>query len=334
MGKRLVMPSMFGSAVPTFDANAISGGLAFLQSELEKVDPTLRKPLTSTTYPRDISIQSGGGWVEATSATNVDYAVSGGQSGAIGGVQNQIRRIQANVGKDLFKVLPYEITMGIKYVDVQRGAVAGRSIEQIYDTGIRLDYDKFMDINTYVGHKSYGTQGLTNQDGVTPVAVPNGTAGSTSWAQKTPLEILKDVNEAILAGWAGSQYDQRGIPNHLLIPPKQFAYIVNTIISIAGVNGGISILKYLEDNNIAKAKGVNLFIGECRWCEGAGTGSTDRMIAYVNDEYFVGMDVPVPLTRAMTQPSVGTASYESLYVSNVGQVKVHYIEPFVYRDGI
>ena len=46
------------------------------------------------------------------------------------------------------------------------------------------------------------------------------------------------------------------------------------------------------------------------------------------------MDVPVPMSRVMTQPNVGTASYDSLYMANVGQVKIHYFEPFIYRDGI
>lgn len=332
MGKRIMIPSMYGNAVPTFDAAAISSGMAFLVSELEKIDPKLREPLTSTTYPRDIEIQSGGGWVEATSAMNVDFSATG--QGEIGGIQNNIRRIQADISKDLFKVMPYEISMGVKYVDVQRGAVTGRSIEQVYDTGIRLDYDKFMDANTYIGQEKYGTQGLVNQKDVTAVAVSTGASGQTMWDKKTPEEILKDINEAIMSGWAKSQYDQSAIPNHILIPPKQYTHLVSTSLTVAGVTGGISILEYLLQNNIAKNKGVDLFIGDCRWCEGIGVGSKDRLVAYVNDSRFVGMDVPVPLTRAMTQPSVHTASYESLYVSNVGQVKVHYVEPFVYRDGI
>ena len=263
---------------------------------------------------------------------NVDFSATG--QGEIGGIQNNIRRIQADISKDLFKVMPYEISMGVKYVDVQRGAVTGRSIEQVYDTGIRLDYDKFMDANTYIGQEKYGTQGLVNQKDVTAVAVSTGASGQTMWDKKTPEEILKDINEAIMSGWAKSQYDQSAIPNHILIPPKQYTHLVSTSLTVAGVTGGISILEYLLQNNIAKNKGVDLFIGDCRWCEGIGVGSKDRLVAYVNDSRFVGMDVPVPLTRAMTQPSVHTASYESLYVSNVGQVKVHYVEPFVYRDGI
>ena len=318
----------------TYDANAVSSGLAFLESELEKRDPMLREPLTNTTYPRDIVIESGGGWVEATSAINVDYSVTGGEADGVGGVQNNIRRIQADLSKDLYKVLPYEVSRSVKIQDQLRGAVTGRSIEQIYDDGIRLDYDKFMDLNTYVGQSRYGTTGLINNPDVTAQSVATGAGGGTTWATKTPTEILNDIDDMIVAGWAASEYDNRAIQNHILIDPANFAYINRTMVSVNGYPTPVSIMTYLMDNNIAKAKGVDLFIGECRFCVGAGVGATNRMVGYVNEKRFVGMDVPVPLTRVMTQPNVHTGSYDSLYMANVGQVKVHYVEPFTYRDGI
>ncbi|MBO6203364.1 MAG: DUF2184 domain-containing protein [Selenomonas sp.] len=318
----------------TMDASAISSGLAFLESELEKLDPTLREPLTNTTYPRDIEIESGGGWVEATSAFNVDYGVTGGEADGVGGIQNNIRRIQADISKDLYKVLPYEVSMSIKIQDQLRGAVTGRSIEQMYDDGIRLDYDKYMDINTYLGQQAYGTTGLLNSPDITPASVVTGAAGGTAWRTKTPEEILADIDDAILAAWQAAQYDNSAIPNHILIDPANFAYINRTVFAANGATAPVSLLKYLLENNIAKAKGVDFFIGECRFCEGAGVGSTNRMVMYVNHRRFVGMDVPVPLGRVMTQPNISTASYDTLYMANVGQVKIHYTEPFIYRDGI
>lgn len=62
---------------------ATAGGLAFLVGELEKRDPKLREPLTSVTYPRDIYINTGGGWVESTSNYDVSYANTGGEDGGI-----------------------------------------------------------------------------------------------------------------------------------------------------------------------------------------------------------------------------------------------------------
>lgn len=329
-----IAPSRGAMDAMTFDASAVSSGLAFLVSELEKMDPLLREPLTSTTYPRDINIESGGGWVEATSAFNVEYGVTGGQADGVGGVQNNIRRIQADFSKDLYKVMPYEVAMSVKIQDQLRGAVTGRSIEQVYDDGIRLDFDKYMDINTYLGQSQYGTTGIVNDPNITAVSVAQGASKQTTWKSKTPEEILQDINNAILDAWKAAQYDNSAIPNHILIDPANFAYLNMTPLTVAGVQGGISIMKYLTENNIAAQKGVDLFIGECRFCEGAGSGSTNRLVAYRNEKRFVGMDVPVPMSRVMTQPNIQTASYDSLYMANVGQVKIHYYEPFIYRDGI
>ena len=324
--------SSFGaSPIMTMDATAIAGGMAFLQSELEKIDPMLREPLTSTTYPRDIEIVTGGGWVETTSVMNVDYAVAGGQTDAIGGVQNSIRRIQANVSKDVYKTFPYEIAMSIKFQDLQRGNVTPRSIEQIYDDGIRLDYDKFMDLMVYQGNSAYNVAGLVNDSNVTAGSVATGAGASTLWKNKTPDEILYDVNKIIVDAWTASQYDQSAVPNHILIDPANYAYIASTKVSTAADK---TILEFLLDNNIAKQKGVNLFIGESRFCIGAGSGSTQRMVAYRNEKRFVCIDVLQPMSRIMTQPNIGNASYDSLYMANVGQVKKLYFEPFRYADGI
>jgi len=325
----LQMPNRTGAF--TMDAAAISGGLTFLVSELEKMDPNLREPLTSTTYPRDIEIESGGGWVDSTSVMNVDYAVSGGNSDSVGGVQNAIKRIQANVGKDIYKVLPYEVAMSIKFQDLQRGNITNRSLEQIYDNGIRLDFDKYMDMNVYLGNTIYGFFGLINDTTVTAGSVATGVSTKTTWKDKTPDEILYDVNKLITDAWAAAQYDQTAVPNHILIDPANYAYIASTKVSSAG---NVTILEFLLANNIAKQKSVDLFIGESRFCIGAGTGTTQRMVAYVNEKRFVSMDVPVPLSRVMTQPNVNNASYDSLYMANVGQVKKHYLEAFRYADGI
>ena len=65
------------------DAEAVASGGAFLASELEKRDMTIRKPLTSVTYPRDIPIKTGGGWVDYASAMAVAYGITGARSAYI-----------------------------------------------------------------------------------------------------------------------------------------------------------------------------------------------------------------------------------------------------------
>jgi hypothetical protein len=314
------------------DAAGISTGMAFLEGELEKRDPKIREPLTSVTWPRDIVAESGGGWVDFTSTMNVDYATSGGNDNSlVGGATDVISLVQANINKDVYKVFTWAQGMKIPFVDSQKFQTIGRSIDSILDRGVRLNYNKSVDQLVYRGFTSVGFTGLVNDVNIVRSTAPNGAAGSSLWQNKTVDEILWDVNKTLTEAWAASEYDESAIPNHLLLPPDKYAYIVSTRI---GTSGDENILDYLLRNNLATNRGGNLYIAPCRWCSGAGTGNTDRMVAYVNDRDKVYFDLPVPLTRAMTQPVALQFAYITIYAAQMGQVKWLYYQPARYMDGI
>jgi len=314
------------------DAAGISTGMAFLEGELEKRDPKIREPLTSVTWPRDIVAESGGGWVDFTSTMNVDYATSGGNDNSlVGGATDVISLVQANINKDVYKVFTWAQGMKIPFVDSQKFQTIGRSIDSILDRGVRLNYNKSVDQLVYRGFTSVGFTGLVNDVNIIRSTAPNGAAGSPLWQNKTVDEILWDVNKTLTEAWAASEYDESAIPNHLLLPPDKYAYIVSTRI---GTSGNENILDYLLRNNLATNRGGNLYIAPCRWCSGAGTGDTDRMVAYVNDRDKVYFDLPVPLTRAMTQPVALQFAYITIYAAQMGQVKWLYYQPARYMDGI
>lgn len=314
------------------DAAGISTGMAFLEGELEKRDPKIREPLTSVTWPRDIVAESGGGWVDFTSTMNVDYATSGGNDNSlVGGATDVISLVQANINKDVYKVFTWAQGMKIPFVDSQKFQTIGRSIDSVLDRGVRLNYNKSVDQLVYRGFTSVGFTGLVNDVNIVRSTAPNGAAGSPLWQNKTVDEILWDVNKTLTEAWAASEYDESAIPNHLLLPPDKYAYIVSTRI---GTSGDENILDYLLRNNLATNRGGNLYIAPCRWCSGAGTGNTDRMVAYVNDRDKVYFDLPVPLTRAMTQPVALQFAYITIYAAQMGQVKWLYYQPARYMDGI
>ena len=311
---------------------ATAGGLAFLVGELEKRDPKLREPLVSVTYPRDIVVKTGGGWVENTSAHNVSYATAAGDDGGIiGGQTNNIPIMQADIGKDVFKVFNWAHILKVPFLDQSKLQNIGRSLDDILDKGIRLNHDKTMDQNVYLGFPKYGTYGLVNNPNVTTTSAPNGAGGTATWATKTADEILKDINTAMVNTWTASEYDLSGMANHILIPPAQYAKLVSTKISDAG---NMSILEFLLENNIGKNQGVDLFIAPSRWCIGAGAAGKDRMVAYANDEDRIRVSQTVPLTRAMTSPSVEQLAYLTAYAAQMGQVEFLFLQPVQYMDGI
>ena len=333
IGGRAASPMPAGG-VPVMDAEGIASGNAFLVSELEKRDPLIRKPLTSVTYPRDIVIQTGGGWVDYVSAMNVAYGLTGGSGDASvsAGASNGIPVVQASMDKGVFKAHVFAVAMRVMFQDMQRGSFLGRSMDNLLSDGVRTVYDKHMDQNAYVGMETYKTTGIINNpDATETTAAATGAESATAWASKTPQQILADINAAITAVWAANGYDLSAIPNHILLPYDQYTYILNTMVTELATE---TILDYVLKHNVAAKNGGELFIGGTQWCKGAGSGGKDRMVVYVNHERFLKLDELVPLNRIMSAPNVANVCYDTAYMANISEPQLCYPTSILYVDGI
>ena len=321
-----------GGAAPqggmTMDAAGIASGQAFLVSELEKRDALVRKPLTSVTYPRDIVVKAGGGWVDFVSAQSVGYGIAGGSgAGPIqAGGANGLPIVQANLDKGVYKAHTFAAALRVMWVDMQKAGFIGRSLDQLLQDGMRMAYDKHMDQNVYTGMEEYGSTGLVNNPDVTETSVTGGT-----WAAKTKEQILADINSALTAVWAAAEYDEDAMPNHILLPYEQYTYIMNTMVTDLATE---TILDYVLKNNVAAKNGKSLYIGATRWCKGAGTGGADRMVVYVNHERFLQVEELVPLARVMSQPNAAEFCYDTAYAANLSEVELFYPQTMGYFDGI
>jgi hypothetical protein len=318
-----------GRAVMTMDA-ALGGGMAFLESELEKRDPRVREPLTSVTWMRDMVWKTGGGFVDFTSAFFVDYAISGpNQYGLQGGQSNNIPIMQADLLKDRWPTYNWMNINKVSFIDMKKAQQIGRSLDEILDKGIRLNWNKTMDLITYNGWG--GFPGLFNNTSITRTDAAVGASTFTTWITKTPEEIMYDINVALVATWAASEYDLTGMCDYFLVPPTQYALLQRPVT----LAGNQSILSYLLDNNIGKNQGRDLQIFPSNWWGiQSGQSNVDRMVCYANDPDRVHGDITVPIQRAMTMPSVTEAAYLTLYAGQIGVPKFLYLTPCLYVDGI
>lgn len=315
------------------DAAGVASGNAFLTSELEKRDTLIRKPLTSVTYPRDIVVQTGGGWVDYVSALSVAYGLTGGagNSPVTAGGANGLPIVQASLDKGVYKAHVFAVALRIMFQDMQRSNFIGRSLDQLLQDGVRLSYDKHMDMSVYVGLDEYDTTGLVNNPNAVETTVAEGASSTTYWADKTPDEILNDVNTALLTTWAAAEYDESAVPNHILLPYEEYNYIMTTKVTDLAAE---TIFDFLMKNNVASKNGGDLFIGATRWCKGAGTSGTDRMVVYINHERFVKVEELVPLSRVMSAPNVANVCYDTAYMANISEVEIFYPQTITYWDGI
>ena len=314
---------------------SLNDSMAFLVGELEKIEPKLLEPLSSVTYARDMILKPGGGWVQYASTIDVEYSTTGGNANGIQAPSsNAISRVQAKLSKDTYQVFNFVQAYSCGFINNQLVNQTGRNLEDIFNKGIKLNYDKSLDYAVYFGFKEYGTTGLVNNPNVARYTVKtNGDISepSTVWDKKTPDQILDDFNDLINTAWEAGGFSPDALINHILISPQRFGHIVSKKVSEAADK---SILKYVLENNIAAMNGVELKIFPCRQCIGMGENKTERMIGYVNVEDKINVDVTVPLTRIMTGPNMNNASIDNIYAGQFSEVKMQYLQTIAYADGI
>jgi len=312
----------------------VNDGLAFLEKELEKVDAKLLEPLDATLWPRDMPVKTGGGFVENVAAIDVSYSSTAGEAGE-GGLMfneaNDIPVMQADFGKTAWRVFNWAQYWVLSYIQKEKFKKTAMNAEEVLNKGIHKYFDHFCDQNVYSGFTKIGSTGLINNANVTRVtADPHTDLGSdTTWADKTADEILADINKALSAVWAANEMAENALPNHILIPVEQFGSIVSRKV---GTTGDKSILTYIEENNISSKQGKNLVISPCKYCKGAGTGSTDRMVVYINNAEMIEFEMTAPLQRLQTE--VTNLSFRTPYVAQVSEVKFKYPTTVYYMDGI
>lgn len=315
---------------------ATSSTNAFLISELEKRDPLIRQPLTTVTWSKNIPVRVGGGWVDKVSNLYIDYG-SAGDSDDANVVANGTTvepTIQGQFGKDVYKTHIFVQPVSINEFDMLKQNVTGRSLDKLLSDGVRLHYEKHMDKNVFLGLAKYGTYGLLNNPAVYATSVANNAAASsTNWSKKTGLEILADINAAIIYTWNASGNDMSAIPNHILLPFTQYNMLLTRLVTETSASAQ-SIMKFVMDNNIAAVNGEELVFGVSTFAAGAGTSNTDRMVVYRSDERFVAVDELQPLTRMRTVYSAQTQSYDTNYAANLSQVEFFYPTTVTYWDGI
>ena len=318
-------------SLQTFDQATVDSTGAFFISELERLDPKLHEPLASVTWGRDIDLRTDVSVAdEISSFTNSTFASAGGMEPGgkawIGRDVNMITGIALDIGKTAQPLHLWGMELAFTLPELAIAAKLGRPIDQQKFAAMNLKHQMDTDEQVYIGDGKLGAFGMLNSPGVSVTPVATGVGGST-WALKTPNEILNDINILINASWAASGWSRA--PTRVLMPPIPYSRLVSTLISTAGSQ---SILNFLRENSLSNSiNGVPLQILPVKWLVGRGVGGLDRIMAYTKEEDLIRF----PMTPLQRTPVEYRSLYQmTTYWGRLGQVETVYPETVAYMDGV
>ena len=309
---------------------AASDSYTFLMKELEKVDGNILEPLSGTDWPRDMPVITGGGIIESIASVDVTYASTGGEDDNLFfEAANDIPVIQADMSKSVARTFNFAEYMSFSTMEREKMIQVGRDPETFLNKGIRLHCDKLIDRNCYLGFAKVSSTGLCNNPNVTRISAAAAAGGATAWSAKTADEILADINTAISTLWKENDCSSDALPNHILIPVEQFGALVTRKVSDDSER---SILTYVLENNLTAQQGGELTISPCKWCSGAGSSGTDRMVVYMNRVDRICFNLTQPLRRMETE--YAEMRIKIPYIAQFSEVRFLYPSTVRYMDAI
>lgn len=188
------------------------------------------------------------------------------------------------------------VSYGYSVQEIRAAIYVGRSLTQRQANAARRANDQKINRLAWFGDNTYRILGLINNTNIPANFVPaDGTGGTTLWVNKTPDQILRDMNQvtnSIPAITKGVE-----MPNTLLLPIPQYTLIASTPRSSVS---DTTILEYFIQNNP--------FVTTVDWVpelQGAGpvqmapnpTVPADIFIVYDKNPDKLTMEIPMPFTQ-------------------------------------
>lgn len=207
--------------------------------------------------------------------------------------------------------------------EIRAAQAAGRPLNQRKANAARRAIMSLENSIAFFGDAASGLGGFLNNPNITDVVLPNDGAGATTeWVNKTPDQIIRDVNLLTRTIHAQSKGIEFG--NTLLLPITQYNILFDTPRS---ANSDTSIGAWILANNP--------HLESIEWlneCEGAGAGGSDLMICYNRNPEKLSLEVPQDFEQFPAQEK-GLEMVVPVH-SRIGGVLIYYPLSLAKTDGI
>lgn len=305
-----------------FDAD----DMYFLARELENLRPQIYEKKYPEFKARQIlPVVSGEGSFDYLVTQQLDWQ---GKAQFIGAGADDLPNASVTRGEAAYKVEVMGSGYGITLQEFRRaqGAQArGRSLPDLMlqrTLAARRAVEQLIDDVGASGNSSAGLPGFINNSLITPANVANPGSGTT-WAVKTPDQILTDLNEIV----SSIRNASKGVhsPDTIVMPELQYTQIAQKRLTDS--DGRTVLDFFLSTNPFVKT------IMPWHKLEDVGAGTTDRMIAYSRSTEFLEFAIPSEV-EVLPMVQKTPLKQEGAVIAATAGVIIHYPTSVAYRDGI
>lgn len=312
----------------TQDAQQLA--LSFLIRQASLIEPTVyAMRYQEIQYPALIPVDtSAPEWIQSVTYFSMDGV---GQAQWFNGLAHDVPKVEMTREKFETTVSMAAIGYGYTLEELGTAQLLGMNLTADKATLARRVAEEKIDAVAFVGDATKGFVGLVNAATPTATTAPaDGTGSATTFASKTPDQILRDINGQITGIFTGTLGAE--IADTILLP---YSVLLDLSTRRIDAVNQTTILEWIERNNIyTRTTGGALTIrGVFGFLDTAGASSTKRMVTYRRSPEVLKMHVPMPF-RFLPAWQTGPIKFDVPGIFRLGGVDIRRPKAVRYLDGI
>lgn len=285
-GKNITLDGAIAQAMNNSFLDA--DGAVFFQRQLEHIKARSYDVRYAELKARQLFPVSNEGGQGVTTITYRTYDQAGAAK-IINAYANDLPRADVAGKETTIPVRSVGISYAYNIDEIQSSQLTGLGLDQRRANAATRSVEQVVNDVAFYGDAEAGLPGLFSNPNIPTGAVVDPGSG-TEWVNKTPDQILFDINDLFADIFETTKMVERG--NTLLLPPAQWSYIMSTPRS---ANSDTTIAQYVAMNSPYLNSVEDLIpVNECA-AENNPLLSDDAMVAYDRNPDKLQLEIPVEL---------------------------------------
>lgn len=302
----------------------------FLISQQSIIEPTVyQMRYQEIQYPNLIPVDtSAPEWINSVTYFSMDGV---GQAQWFSGKAHDMPNVDLSREKFETGVHMAGIGYGYDLEELGKAQLLGMNLTSDKASLARRVSEEKIDQVAFGGEAAKGFTGLVNATTPTATTAPaDGTGSATTFASKTPDQVLRDINAQLAGMFTGTLGGE--IADTLALP---YSVLLDLSTRRIDAVNQTTILEWIERNNIyTRTTGQALTIrGLFGYLDAAGASSTKRMVAYRRSPDVLKLHLPMPF-RFLPAWQTGPMRFDVPGVFRLGGVDIKRPKAVRYLDGI